>query len=127
MSFTMDSTSGNMALACSGVKNFLRFFGSAIMAATHLASGGGGAGSVVAGFSAGAAGAAAAGFSAGAAVAAAGFSAGFSAGLGGSGFFSHTGPTCNLLAAMAVGFSDAWPQAASSGNAAKSTMQPSRL
>src|SRR3954447_12814621 len=46
---------------------------------------------------------------------------------GASGCFVHTGSTASFEPAMAVGLSDAWPQATSSGSFAKSTMQPSRL
>jgi hypothetical protein len=49
------------------------------------------------------------------------------AGAGGSGGLVHTGSLTSFEAAIAVGFSDAWPQAVSSGSLAKSTMQPSRL
>src|SRR5262249_2550685 len=46
---------------------------------------------------------------------------------GGSGGLVHTGSFTSLEAATAVGLSEAWPQAVSSGSLAKSTMQPSRL
>src|SRR5271166_5976708 len=53
--------------------------------------------------------------------------AGFFGGGGGSGGLVQTGPACTLEPATAVGLRVSWPHAVSSGRAAKSMIQPSRL